>query len=788
MQISAPKHSITRKLTIATFSVVALFLIQFAGIYFSSQTLLSGLATLHRQQQLSDSVLRLHQLTDTLADVPSLKARPPEDERKLFSDVFEQAIAKLSEAQTLAQTPEAKIYLKQIFDGLNKMKSSADIYFQIYPAPQLSTDASRELLLVRQFSSEISEGEEKLKLLMESKSNDLFENIYKMRYRPFTVMITLTFFFVLYALIAGISFKRQISASIANLMDATQAVARGSLDVRAPVLLYDEIGTLTEAFNEMILELEQSTVSRNYVEAVIQSLPDSLFVLSSEGRIEQVNTTTEKIYGGPSESLKGKLLRSFFAPKTPEFTRERSDVETVFLSLSGRAIPVSVSSSVIRNPLQEVFNVVCVMKDLSERKEIEEEKLHIAESQLALADASSILSESIDFNVTLKNITRAIVPHIGDCCFIHVTDKDGALKISEFNSGSQKCPSSFEPTPVVLEAFHTGKTRVIDLRSDRSCAISGYAELASYLICPLRHMNRTLGTITVGSFKKDYHFAPRDVSLVEEFVRRAAIALENSRLYHEAQEAILSRDEFLSIASHELKTPLTSLSLQLQILNRDILRSQKERVSDLKPGMLAIPERTLKIISSSEIQSNKLAALLDELLDLTRIRLGKLQLAKENVDLSAVVNGVVDRFRAEMNQKRIAFDLNIENSVAGYWDPMRIEQVISNLISNAVKYGNGTAISFEVKRVDKVARLIATDHGMGIAHEMLDKIFERFERAGVSGRKISGLGLGLYICRQIIEAHGGSIRVQSELGKGSSFTVDLPIARVLADPGTKLVS
>jgi PAS domain S-box-containing protein len=776
MEMPTPKYSITRKITIAIFLVVALLLVQFTGVYLSSQRLMSGLATLHNQQQFSYSILQLHQLTDLLVETPGKQGGSPEDDRRLFGSVFAQAEAKISEARVFAQgSPGYVTYLDQIADALNKLNASAQTYFLLTP----SLASQREFLLIRQYSSDIAEGEEKLKILIDRNSNELFNGVYKMRHRPFAVAITLTLLFVMLALIIGTGFKRQVSASIANLLSATQEIARGNLNVRAPILVRDEIGTLTAAFNAMTRELRQSTVSRNYVEAVIQSLPDSLFVLSPEGLIEQVNKSVGNLYGGDNEALKGEFLCSFLGPNACELTTELRDVEAVFNSQSGIPIPVSISASVIRDQFSRVTNIVCVMKDLTERKGIESERRHIAESQLALADASSILTESIDSDVTLKNIVRAAVPHLSDCCFVHIVDEKGSLTPSEFNCGAQKKGTPlFQVNPVIMKAFHSKAPQFIDLGTDRLSGNPASPDISSYIVHPLFYRDRDLGTITFGFFEREPSSARRDLDLIAEFSRRAMIALENSRLYHEAQEAILSRDEFLSIASHELKTPLTALSLQLQILNREILKSQgdAEKAADgLKTDGVFLPARILKTISSSEGQSKKLAVLLDELLDLTRIRLGKLELAKEDTDLNSIVKGVADRFKVVVGQKGIVMDIDLKDSIVGSWDPMRIEQIVSNLISNAVKYGDGSAISVKTFRDGDVARLVVSDRGKGIPEEMRDKIFERFERAGVSGAQISGLGLGLYICRQIIEAHGGSIHVESELGRGASFVVDLPL-------------
>lgn len=238
----------------------------------------------------------------------------------------------------------------------------------------------------------------------------------------------------------------------------------------------------------------------------------------------------------------------------------------------------------------------------------------------------------------------------------------------------------------------------------------------------------------------------------------------------EFKEVIRSRDEFLSIASHELKTPLTSLSLQLQLLEK----ISKNAVSGLPQTHTT--DLMAEMISKSQEQTNRISKLINELLDLTRIRLGKMELNRENFDFIALVQEVVNGFQLQASREGSKIRLHHEISSVGFWDRSRIEQVVSNLISNAIKYGNALPIDVEVKRLESQVLLTVTDRGIGVPADLKNKIFERFER-GVPETKISGLGLGLYISRQIIEAHGGKIRVESKMGEGSKFIVELPIGQ-----------
>ena len=256
-------------------------------------------------------------------------------------------------------------------------------------------------------------------------------------------------------------------------------------------------------------------------------------------------------------------------------------------------------------------------------------------------------------------------------------------------------------------------------------------------------------------------YTEREIEVAREFVRRTGLALENARLYQQARDAIAARDEFLAVASHELRTPLTPLRLQMEILTRILDASQVEGEEIFS---------TLDIFSR---QVERLTNLVDGLLDVSRIMTGRLHLERKRFDLADVVEESVDSFRDEARKAGSSITLRQCVSAEGNWDRMRLEQVVSNLLSNAIKYGNGKPIEVKLDADEDAAFLTVRDHGVGMDDEALSRIFERFERA-VSPRNYGGLGLGLYITRQIVEAHGGTIEVTSQPNRGSTFTVHLP--------------
>ncbi|HWE29955.1 MAG TPA: HAMP domain-containing sensor histidine kinase, partial [Polyangia bacterium] len=229
----------------------------------------------------------------------------------------------------------------------------------------------------------------------------------------------------------------------------------------------------------------------------------------------------------------------------------------------------------------------------------------------------------------------------------------------------------------------------------------------------------------------------------------------------QARQAVRVRDEFLSVASHELKTPLTSLKLQVQSLIE-------------MPPTIADRLEAKRVASSfalTERQVRRLERLINNLLDVSRIAVGRFGLQLEDADLSASIRDVAAQLSAELARSGSTLTLHLPDTALGHWDPLRLEQVVVNLMTNAVKYGEGKPIDVTLELDERKARLMVRDHGIGVAAADHERIFGRFERA--VSLNYGGLGLGLYITRQIVLAHGGTIRVDSKLGDGSTFIVEL---------------
>lgn len=237
----------------------------------------------------------------------------------------------------------------------------------------------------------------------------------------------------------------------------------------------------------------------------------------------------------------------------------------------------------------------------------------------------------------------------------------------------------------------------------------------------------------------------------------------------QAQKEIHSRDEFLSIASHELKTPLTSMLLQTQ-----------RAIHNIKNVSLAnfSIESLLRILENAENQTKRLSRMINDLLNISLITTGNMQLEYENVNLNTLVTGVIHEFTPKITKDGYNVHLLEKDHIESSWDKIRIEQAFSNLMSNALKYGNGKPITVTIKKHRGTALIEVEDHGIGISHDKQKSIFGLFERGNNINKEVEdqkGLGVGLFITRQIVEAHNGSIKVESAHAKGSTFTIQLPI-------------
>ncbi len=262
------------------------------------------------------------------------------------------------------------------------------------------------------------------------------------------------------------------------------------------------------------------------------------------------------------------------------------------------------------------------------------------------------------------------------------------------------------------------------------------------------------------------------VAAVRDVTERRKLE-ERARLWRQAQEEVRERDEFLSVASHELRTPVAALQLQIQTLQRAS-----------RAGGDPLPRPVLDRLETLERQTRRIALLVNDLLDLSRLRMGKPELKREEMDLAELVREAVEHFR-EIVPPGTELAFRADGPCPGRWDRLRLEQVVTNLLVNAVKFGAGRPISISVELDADRAWLAVEDRGIGIAEEHHERVFGRFERA-VPSQQFAGLGLGLWIARQLVEAHGGTIHLRSSPGAGSTFTVELPCRASSAGDGREV--
>jgi len=431
-----------------------------------------------------------------------------------------------------------------------------------------------------------------------------------------------------------------------------------------------------------------------------------------------------------------------------------------------------------------VENAGLLADERAARSAAEEEKRRFA----FLAEAGTLLSESLDPEETLARLARFCVQSVADWCTIDVLDSGGreirrlagAHAVAEKEPVLRELERRYPATPAsrapAAGVIRTGEPVLLPEISDEGIRARSedddHAELVrqlgtrSALAVPLVARGQTLGVITLCSSRPGRRYGPADLELARELASRAAIALDNARLYREAQEAIRIRDEFLSVASHELYTPITSLMLSL------------EAMLPSPPGAAgeALDARaTHKLLDLVSRQGRRLVRLIGDLLDVSRIQTGRLVLELGDVELGALMQDVIERLEPDLARSRCVLSVHAPAAVHGRWDRSRLDQVVTNLLSNSMKFGPGKPIEVAIGAERGLARLVVRDRGIGIHLAFQGRIFDRFERA-VSSEHYGGLGLGLYISRRIIEAHGGSIRVESEPEAGSTFTVELPCA------------
>ncbi len=341
-------------------------------------------------------------------------------------------------------------------------------------------------------------------------------------------------------------------------------------------------------------------------------------------------------------------------------------------------------------------------------------------------------------------LERALFLALGDGCAVDLLGNGQPHRVVFV---SREGAGSFDPALQI--GFMAGHSNIYS-NGTRSC-----------MAVPLTVKDSVVGAMTFIGPPMGRYSRP-DLEFAETLARRAALSVENARLYRGAQEALRARDEFLTIATHEIRGPITSVHLAVQGLRKDI------SPASATPKLLEIIER----------EDRRLARFVEELLELGKIQSGQMYFNFEEVDMAEVVHKAASNLASELAQSGSPLSITTEGNPVGQWDKYGLTQVATNLLSNAIKFGNGKPIVVTLREHQGQTLLEVKDHGIGMLPEVLDRIFKPFER-GVSVRNYGGLGLGLFIVHTIVQGLGGVVRVRSKPKEGSTFTVELKNARTL---------
>ncbi len=394
--------------------------------------------------------------------------------------------------------------------------------------------------------------------------------------------------------------------------------------------------------------------------------------------------------------------------------------------------------------------------------ELAESVRALRSTQAQLAASSALLGDSLDADATGQHVTGVVVPSVAEWVALIGAGPRGtrtsavahvdALRREQLAAAVARAtehPSS--PSRTTLHAAATPELVARVLGID----VTEVVPTRWLVATPLIVRGKPTGVLVLG--RNDRDFQAGELAFADDVAHRAALALENARLFRASEDAVRLREDLISIAGHELRNPLGAQVLTLASL-----------LASTPPHDASRP-----MLSRLEGQVARLTEQVDQLLDLSQLAAGRLVFTPEDVDLAGLLREVVDRFVESAERAGSPIRLVVPTSLHGQWDRARLEQVLSNLIANGIKYGRGQPLEVTLEGTADRARLYVRDRGIGIAESDRARIFQRFERA-VSPRQYGGYGIGLWLVQTIVEAMGGTVRVDSELGRGSTFSVEVP--------------
>ena len=443
--------------------------------------------------------------------------------------------------------------------------------------------------------------------------------------------------------------------------------------------------------------------------------------------------------------------------------------------------------------VQFVAAVTAILSGLYERKRLEaecgalagREQANRAAAELAasraafLAQTATVFDAELEPEATLVSLARLAVPALAECAIVDLVHEDGyvrRIEVVDVDPGRREAAATIRRQAPNLRgetscsrAIRTGQPALLSRLPERDPDsganpeheyLMTLLESQSLLLVPLVARGQTLGLLTLAARRRTHD--PADLALAQELAGRAAIALDNARLYREAQAASRAKDDFLAVVSHELRTPINAVLGWAAILRQHRLDEARAEYA----------------CEAIERSARAQAHLLEQLLDVSRAISGKLELHLAPAHLGGIVEAAVDAVRPDADDKKIRVAARLDRSLPLLMlDPERLQQVVVNMLSNAVKFSpEDGVVQVELRRDDKSVEIVVQDHGIGIRREFLPYVFDRFRQGVHRPGGNRGLGLGMSIARDIVERHGGTITAESTgEGSGARFTVKLPL-------------
>jgi PAS domain S-box-containing protein len=544
---------------------------------------------------------------------------------------------------------------------------------------------------------------------------------------------------------------------------------------------------------------------------IISISSDAIICVDRTQRIILFNHGAERIFGYASDEVLGKSL-SFLLPERyrPAHGRQvrefgASEVaarqmgergEILGLRKDGEEFPAEASISRVEMDGKAFYTAV--LRDISERRRAEDDRARLMERERDarrtaeaaqrrasfLADATEALDASLDYSTTLQNLADLAVPRISDVCFIDILEHDTARRVASAASSptlaatAQRLhafPRKSDEPYLTRESMVSGRAVLVREATRRSLErvtqhpdhLQLLLELhpRSYITVPLLARGRTLGAIALIATTESPTYTPVDLSLAEELGRRAALAVDNSRLYGMAQDATRAREEILGIVSHDLRNPLSAIMMCS---------------SALVDGMAGADESLRYMVTAIADSASWMNRLIQDLLDMASIESGRLSMERRPEPVEQILAQLDMTFATGAKDADIVLGIGAQPGLPPVLvDGERILQVLANLVANSLKFtprgGEIRVLASSIAGDPTRVAITVSDTGCGIPPEQLPHVFDRFwqARRGASQR---GTGLGLAISRGIVEAHGGSISAESEVGRGSAFRFTVPVA------------